>query len=125
MNNESFINEKSQVANIAKEMAKLDLVSGSSGNVSMRMPNNVLYHGLRLYDESLSTIVDSTWVNNEDAEWTSLLEIPKGSRIIGLKCDTDSYDTYLINLSFLTGESGQIGSTGELKFPQLDAFIHP
>ena len=40
MNNESFINEKSQVANIAKEMAKLDLVSGSSGNVSMRMPNN-------------------------------------------------------------------------------------
>ena len=34
------MNEKSQVANIAREMAKLDLVSGSSGNVSMRIPAN-------------------------------------------------------------------------------------
>ena len=40
MNIQNFINEKSQVADIAREMANLGLVTGSSGNVSMRMPNN-------------------------------------------------------------------------------------
>ena len=39
MNNELFINEKSEVAAISREMADLDLVSGSSGNVSMRLLN--------------------------------------------------------------------------------------
>ena len=37
MKNQLFTNEKSQVAGIAREMANLDLVSGSSGNVSMRI----------------------------------------------------------------------------------------
>ena len=44
MNTEIFMNEKSQVADIAREMANLDLVTGSSGNVSMRMPNNKSGH---------------------------------------------------------------------------------
>ena len=37
MKNQLFTNEKSQIAGIAREMANLDLVSGSSGNVSMRI----------------------------------------------------------------------------------------
>ncbi|HIB05435.1 MAG TPA: hypothetical protein EYO18_06885 [Candidatus Marinimicrobia bacterium] len=40
MNTEIFANEKSQVADVAREMSRLGLVSGSSGNVSMRISSD-------------------------------------------------------------------------------------
>ena len=78
------------------------------------------YTGLRLYDQKEFAFVDLSW--NDEGEWTKLQEIPLGQQIIGFRCDTESSDTYLLNLSFLLGVAGRKYGSGELRFPPMDLF---
>ena len=49
-------------------------------------------------------------------------KIPEDSHIIGFKCDTETDEDYLINLSLLLGKIGKPGITGELRFPAMEAY---
>ena len=64
------------------------------------------------------------WFTQEGEEWTPMVEIPEGSHIIGIKCDTESRNDYITNIIFLLARRGVPEITGELRFPPVKAFIY-
>ena len=49
--------------------------------------------GLRLTDDAGRLVFDQTWYTfDEPEEWSPIQKMPKGTHIIGFKCETDGYD---------------------------------
>ena len=88
--------------------------------MSAKIKGRYPYTGLRFYGADKTIITEYSW--EIDGEWTPQQEVPLGQQIVGLRCDTESSSTYVLNLSFLLGIAGRKYKSGEIRFPAMEIF---
>lgn len=55
--------------------------------VAMKSDDNILYGGMKLLGPNQEQIFDFIWTNS--GGWTELIEVPDGTRIVGMKMDAE------------------------------------
>ena len=89
--------------------------------VSMRVEDeSSFYDGLKLLGPDKETIFDVIW--SYSGSWSSLYEVPVGTQIVGIKCDTTTHEHLIRRFSFQLGLIGEPKLAGEIRFPIMETY---
>ena len=89
--------------------------------VAMRVEQeSSFYSGIKLLGPDKETIFDVIW--SYSGSWSGLYEVPVGTQIVGVKCDTTADANLIRRFSFQLGLIGEPELAGELRFPIMETY---